>query len=136
FTLEINTWDVLTAVYNKKTILFDDDDINLPIPVFQPEDVSGRAAGTTMVVLDQFTELVHSYKTQITKPAWNTSFMEYETSYDFTSQTSAGTGVYVRPNGTNMYISSSSAIFQYTLSQAWNIGGASYASKTFSVSSQ
>jgi DNA-binding beta-propeller fold protein YncE len=56
--------------------------------------------------------------------------------YDPTTQVSDPQAVVFRPNGKVMYILSGSSVYQYTLSDAWDITTASYASKTFDFSTE
>jgi hypothetical protein len=54
------------------------------------------------------------------------------------SQDSVPTDVFFKPDGLAMFVlgDTNNSVFQYTLSTAWNISTASYASKSFSVASQ
>ena len=59
-------------------------------------------------------------------------------SYDPTTQATAPSGFYIKPDGTKLYIvdNGTDTIYQYTLSTAWDISTASYDSVSISVSSQ
>lgn len=70
---------------------------------------------------------------------WDVSTMSYSNnSKNFSSQDSAPTGIDISSDGTKMYIVgiTNNTVYQYTLSTAYDISTASYASKSFSVSSQ
>jgi len=59
-------------------------------------------------------------------------------SYDPTTQATAPSGFYIKPDGTKLYIvdNGTDTIYQYTLSTAFDISTASYDSVSISVSSQ
>jgi DNA-binding beta-propeller fold protein YncE len=56
--------------------------------------------------------------------------------YDPTTQVSDPQSVAFRPDGLKMYILSGTSVYQYTLTDAWDITTASYASKTFDFSTE
>ena len=71
--------------------------------------------------------------------AWNVGTAGYSTSFYVTNQTGLQpTGLYIRPNGTTMYVigSTNDIIFQYTLATPWEVNTASYVNKSFLVSGQ
>jgi len=59
-------------------------------------------------------------------------------SFSVSGQESIPIGLFFKPDGTKMYVSgpNSDAVFQYSLSTAWDLSTASYDSVSFSVSSQ
>ena len=59
-------------------------------------------------------------------------------SFSVTSQASGPNGFFIKSDGTKLYVTgqTSDAVFQYTLSTAWDLSTASYDSVSFSVSSQ
>lgn len=59
-------------------------------------------------------------------------------SFSASSQDATCTGLFFKPDGTTMYVVGgvNNSIFQYTLSTAWDLSTASYASKSFNVTSQ
>ena len=60
------------------------------------------------------------------------------TFYTVSSQESTPESFYIKPDGTSMYVvgGTNSTVYQYTLSTAYNVTTSSYASKSFSVSTQ
>jgi hypothetical protein len=54
------------------------------------------------------------------------------------AQGSSSNGMYVKPDGTSMYVASrtTDTVYQYTLSTAYNLSTASYASKSFYIGGQ
>ena len=65
-----------------------------------------------------------------TSPLFNTDIIEYSTLFDTTSEGGDPAGVVFKPDGLKMYILhyQNDTIYQYTLSTAWDISSASYAS--------
>ena len=57
-------------------------------------------------------------------------------SLNVSSQSTASTDMFFKPDGTKVYIGKASVIYQYDLSTAFDLSTASYASKSFSYSSQ
>jgi sugar lactone lactonase YvrE len=59
-------------------------------------------------------------------------------SFSITSQDTAPTGIYFKPDGTKFYLSGrwNDAIYQYSLSTAWDLSTASYDNTSFSVATQ
>jgi len=72
--------------------------------------------------------------------AWDLSTASYSSiSFSTSSQSSSPTSLKFNSTGTTMYViagSSQDSIYQYTLSTAWDISTASYASKTLSLASE
>jgi sugar lactone lactonase YvrE len=70
---------------------------------------------------------------------WNISSTSYDSvSFLISGQETSPSGMFFKPDGTGFYIvgAVNDTVYQYTLSTAWNLSTASYASKSFSVSSQ
>ena len=65
--------------------------------------------------------------------AWDVTNMVLSYTFSVTSQASAPTDVYFDTTGTKMYVADNSGdgVHQYTLSTAWDLSTASYASKSF-----
>lgn len=101
-----------------------------------PSGIAFKSDGTKMYISGTVNEIFqYSLST-----AWDVSTASYDSvSFDSSSQTTGQVNaVDFKPDGTIMYIgdASTDSVWQYTLSTAWDLSTASYASKTFSVSSQ
>jgi len=72
----------------------------------------------------------------LTSPTFDISNATTDGSVNIVGQVASSEGVYISPDGINMYVISTTAIFQYTLSTAWDISSAAYATKTISISGQ
>ena len=84
---------------------------------------------------------VQAFQLEVTgnNAGFDISSASYESkTFSFSSQDSIPRQIYIRDNGLDMYMvgANNDNVFQYTLSTAWDISTASYASKTFSVSSE
>lgn len=121
--------DVATASYTSKSFLLSGQDANPNVLFFKPD-------GTAMYMLGQTNDRVYQYTLST---AWDVSTASYASlSFLVSGQETNPTGLFFKPDGTAMYVVGQAAdtVFQYTLSTAWNVSTASYASKSFSVAAQ
>jgi sugar lactone lactonase YvrE len=98
--------------------------------------VAYKTDGTHFYFVNNPTAVGYQYNLST---GWDVSTMSYSNnSKNFSSQDSAPTGIDISSDGTKMYIVgiTNNTVYQYTLSTAYDISTASYASKSFSVSSQ
>jgi len=103
---------------------------DIPTTVFFKDD------GLSMFVAGNRTGSVYQYALTT---AWDISTASYASkSFSLASQETAPNGIAFSDDGLSFYAigSSSDSVNQYTLSTAWDISTASYASKSFSVASQ
>ena len=99
-------------------------------------DVFFKPDGLTMYVLGDTNNTVFQYTLS---SAWDITTATYATkSFVFTTQDATPAGIWFKPDGLTMYMlgTTSDAIYQYTLSVAWDVSTATYASKSFSVATQ
>ncbi len=92
--------------------------------------------GTKMYIVGTANDTVYQYELSI---AWSVSTALYTSvSFSIAAQDSVATGIAFSTDGTRMYIlgSTSDAVYQYTLSTAWNVSTASYSLLSFSVVAQ
>ena len=95
-----------------------------------------KSDGTKMYMSGGATDSVYQYTLST---AWDISTASYDSvTLSVTTQDAAPFSLTFKPDGTVMYIAGSTndTIFQYTLSTAWDLSTASYASKSLSVASQ
>ena len=121
-------WNVSTAVY-----------ASLSKSVSAQEGTPRRIAfspdGTKMFIVGASSTV---YQYTLSTP-WNVSTAVYASlSKSVSAQESTSQGLAFSPDGTKMFIvgSSSDTVYQYTLSTAWNVSTAVYASLSKSVSAQ
>jgi hypothetical protein len=94
------------------------------------------SAGTKMYVNGAVGDDVNEYTLGT---AWNITTATFVTTFSTAGQDSSPQDVFFKPDGLSMFVMGNSPnrfVFQYTLSTAWSIATASYASKSFSVASQ
>jgi hypothetical protein len=94
-----------------------------------------RADGTKMYVLGSANDSVFQYT--LSTP-WSVATASYDSiSFSVTGQDTAPNGFWFKPNGLSMYVvgSTGDAVYQYTLSTAWNVSTATFL-QSFSVSGQ
>jgi hypothetical protein len=122
-------WDVSTASYASKSF-----DVSAQDTV--PTDIAFKTDGTVMYIVGDTGNDINQYSLST---AWDVSTASYVQRRLLTGETSTPRGVQFKSDGTLMYIVASGtedAIFQYTLSTAWDISTASYDSVSFSVVTQ
>jgi sugar lactone lactonase YvrE len=121
--------DVYTASYAGKSVSVGSQET-------LPYGLSFSSDGTAMFVVGRAADSVFQYTLST---AWDVSTASYASkSFSVVGQEINTSGLFFRPDGLAMYIvgSSSDTVFQYTLSTAWDVSTASYASKSFLVSGQ
>jgi len=100
-----------------------------------PQGLFFRADGAKMYIVGVTNDTVFQYA--LTTP-WSVATASYESiSFSVATQDSSPAGLWFKPNGLSMYIvgSTGDAVYQYTLSTAWNVSTATFL-QSFSVSSQ
>jgi sugar lactone lactonase YvrE len=95
---------------------------------FSPDGLNMYVNGATGDDVNQYT----------LSTAWNVSTATYLQLFSTAAQDTAPVDIFFKPDGLSMFImgQTNDTVFQYTLSSAWDISTASYASKSFSVTSQ
>jgi sugar lactone lactonase YvrE len=103
---------------------------------FGVDDVFFDASGLRMYVVSSGDAAVYQYDLTL---AWDVSTASYtELSKSVSAEDTAPTGVYFKSDGLVMWIvgDTNNTVYQYTLSTAWDVSSASYASLSFSVATQ
>jgi hypothetical protein len=118
-------WDVSTASYASKSFSATSQDTDLYGLFFKPD-------GTKMYLAGNSGNSIYQYSLST---AWDVSTASYDSvSFSVASQGTFPSGLSFSDDGTKMYVSDSlDFISQYTLSTAWDLSTASYASKSFST---
>ena len=95
---------------------------------FSPDGLNMYVNGSTGDDVNQYT----------LSTAWDVSTATYVRVFSTSSQDSAPVDIFFKPDGLSMFImgQTNDTVFQYTLSSAFDISTATYASKSFSVTSQ
>lgn len=122
--------DVNTAVYENKFKYVGDEDIS-------PHDIDFRPDGLKMYMVGEYTDKVYQYSLSV---AWDVDTAIYENKFkDVRDQDQSPRGVFFKPDdGLKMYIIGkvNKKVFQYSLSEAWEIETAVYEDKYKDLSAQ
>lgn len=122
-------WDISTASYASKSFSVSSQETT-------PQSIFIKSDGSKLFLLGYASDAVYQYSLST---AWDISTASYDNvSFSVATQATVGVGMTFKPDGTKMYISDTTAdaIFQYTLSTAYDLSTASYDSVSFSVSGQ
>lgn len=121
-------WDVSTATYTNVSATLTQDTL--------PNDLSFSPDGTTLFILGLTNDTVYQYSLST---AWDVTTISYASkSFSVTTQENAPTGMWMKPDGTTMYIigTTNDTVYQYTLGTAWDVSTASYASISYGFTAQ
>ncbi len=121
-------WNLATAKYARKSYT--------PTQEATPQGVAFNDEGTIMYVVGPTADTVFQYTLSSPK---DVSTASYATKFKLVSaQDTAPISVAFNDDGTIMYIlgSTNNTVFQYTLSTAWDVATATYATKLKSVASE
>jgi sugar lactone lactonase YvrE len=135
FALEITGADV-TVGYDLANAAYDGDAARLTGINGFSEGIFFKPDGTKLYITGISTDAVQQYTLST---AFDLSTATYDSiSFSVASQETSPKAVIFNNDGTKMYISGSDndTCYQYSLSTAWNVSTASYASKSFSFSTQ
>jgi sugar lactone lactonase YvrE len=124
-------WDISTATWSLKSFSFNVPDSNVQGIYITPDGINLYFMGSTIDRIFQYI---------LTTP-WDISTARQPNVYDTSTQVASTTitGVRYGDSGTKMYVLSSTTaevVFQYTLSTAYDITTASYASKSLTITTQ
>jgi DNA-binding beta-propeller fold protein YncE len=117
-------WSVSTAVY-EQTFSVASKETAANGFFFKPD-------GTTFYVIGQISDSVHEYSMSTD---WDISTASFTQSFNVNSQATVPEDLFFKDDGTKMYVldSVTDAVYEYTLSTAWDISTASYNSINVSV---
>jgi len=92
-------------------------------------------SGTNMYIIGSSGDDVNQYTLGT---AWNITTSTFVTSFSVSAQDTGAQDVFFKPDGLTMIVmgGTTDTVYEYTLSTAWDISTASYASKSFSVTAQ
>ena len=122
-------WDLSTASYASKSFSTSTQETGVA-------GLSFKSDGTKMYIVGTGNDTVYQYSLST---AWDVSTASYDSkSVSVSSQDTTPSALDFSPDGTKMYVvgDSNNTIFQYTLSTAWDVSTATYATKSLSVASQ
>ena len=119
------------SAYSISNLSYENKSFSVSSQESNPQGVRFKSDGTKMFVVGNSGDDVNEYDLST---AWDVSTATYSQNFSVRIQDNIPTGVDFSPDGTKMYISGNSnrKLFQYTLSTAWDLSTASYASKSLS----
>ena len=125
-----SAWDISTASYVRN--------FSVASQETSPQGLFFKPDGTKMYVVGFEGDGVNEYDLST---AWNISTASYVQNFSVASQESGPTGLFFKDDGTKMYVvgPGKAAVYEYSLSSAWDISTASFVYPTtnyFSVASQ
>jgi len=111
-------WDISTASYNQN--------FSVSAQEGEPQGFFFKPDGTKMYVTGRTGDDVNEYNLST---AWDVSTASYNQNFSVSSQHTAPTGVFFKPDGAKMYVTGTlqDTVSEYTLSTAWDISTASHA---------
>jgi hypothetical protein len=124
-----STWDISTASYASKSF-------SVGTQETQPNGLFFKSDGTAFYIVGQTNNIVYQYTLST---AWDMATASYASkSFSVSAQSTNSQGLFFKSDGTGMYVidNTNDRVLQYTLSTAWDISTASYASKIRTVSAQ
>jgi DNA-binding beta-propeller fold protein YncE len=124
------------AVYDIANASYDGVSFSVASQEANSQGLAFKSDGTKMYISGETSDAVYQYSLST---AWDVSTASYDNvSFDPTAQGAQPYCIRFKPDGTSLFIMQNQfdTIYQYTLSTAWDLSTASYASKSLSVSSQ
>jgi len=120
-------WNISTASFNQN--------FSVSTEELAPRAIYFKPDGTKMFITGQTGDEINEYSLST---AWDISTASASQVASVSSQETSPQGLFMSPNGDKLYIVGydSDAVFQYSLTTAWDISTMSYDSISFSVSSQ
>jgi 6-phosphogluconolactonase (cycloisomerase 2 family) len=122
-------YDLATATVDVKKVYVGTQDATPQNPFFGD-------SGTKMYVMGATNDTVYQYTLST---AWDVSTATYASkSFSVTTQETTPFGLFLGDSGTKMYIvgQTNDTVYQYTLSTAWDVSTASYASKSKAIGTE
>lgn len=132
----------LSTAYDISTASYDSKSFTTTTQGGQPYDIAFKSDGTKLYIVNSggggtpggTNVLQYSLST-----AWDVSTASYDSvAFDYGTQDGFAGALFFGDSGTKMYVLgfNNASVYQYTLSTAWDLSTASYASKSASLSSQ
>jgi len=121
-------WDISTASYDSKSLSASAQETQLRKVFFKPD-------GTKVFLTGSIGDSVYEYSLGT---AWDISTASYLSTFSVSAQDGSPSSLFFNPDGTKMFFGgvTSDVIYQYSLSNPWDLSTAAYDSISFSVASQ
>jgi hypothetical protein len=134
FNLALTGYTVSAAYYDIDNAAYDSVSLSVASQDTAPYGVEFSSDGTKMFMLGSANDAVFQYSLST---AWDASTASYDSvSLSVSGQDTQPFGIAFSSDGTKMFMVgiATDAVYQYSLSTAWNLSTASYDSVSFSVS--
>lgn len=124
-----------TGTYNLAVASYDSVSFSVVSQDALPQDVTFKSDGTKMYIVGNANNTIFQYGLSA---AWDFSTASYESkSFSVNTQEGGPSDIFFKPDGSKFYVCGfSGAVYQYSMSTAWDISTASYDSVSFSTSTQ
>ena len=126
----------LSFGFDLSTASYDSVSFSVASQEASPSDMAFNSSGTKMYVVGYVNDTVYQYSLS---SAFDLSTASYDSvNFSVASQDTLPSGITFNTTGSKMYMVgiTNDAVYQYSLSSAFNVGTASYDSVSFSVASQ
>lgn len=124
-----------TVGYNLAGASYDSKSFSVASQETGPTGIFLKPDGTKFYICGFTGDEINEYDLST---AYDISTATFNQLFSIAAQETSSRQVFFKPDGTSMYVIgvTNDTVYQYTLSTAWDISTASYASKAFSVASQ
>jgi 6-phosphogluconolactonase (cycloisomerase 2 family) len=127
---------LLSTAYDLSSGSYESKTFDVSSQQSDPRNLFFKSDGTKLYVIGTTSQAIYQYSLST---AWDISTASYDSkTFSASSQSTGTSGLFIKPDGTKLYIVAygNDAVYQYSLSTAWDISTASYDSVSLSVSSQ
>jgi len=121
--------------YSLSAASYDSVSLSVTSQIGTPTGIFFKPDGTKVFIVDLTGQDISEYSLST---AWDLTTASYVTAFSIASQDTNPWGLFFKSDGTVLYLMgrANDTVYQYTLSTAWDISTASYASKSFTLTSQ
>ena len=139
YSVQSNNGDgTFESIYDLNDASYDNKSFDIDAQEGTPHGLYFKSDGTKVYVVGRTGDDVSQFSLST---AWDISTASYDNvTFSIASQLTTPTGIFFKPDGTSFYVQGQSVadryVYQYNMTTAWDISTASYASKSFSTSSE
>jgi len=124
--------------YGLDNAIYDSKSFSVNAQEGSPQGLYFKSDGTKVYVVGDQGDSVDQFSLST---AWDISTASFDSvTFSLASQVTSPKGIFFKPDGTSFYVQGQTVadryVYQYNMTTAWDISTASYASKSFSISSE